>query len=148
MYVINIWQGQYQIAVGHDNTAGLRGLEGIVVAPGVRPFTVFKGWGNYNPGQTVIDGLGLESYSGFPTTQWLFAGVLREQVYFLMNTYCGGSYSGLVTVRTSTDQLDGNGDPVFAVFNAALRLPKLNEIQWRGRKAQNYALTFSRMVAA
>lgn len=147
MYVINIWQGQYQIAPGHNNTAGLRGLEGIIVVPGTRPFTVFKGWGNYNPGQTVINGLGLEQYSGFPTTQWLFGAVSRSQVYYLMTTYCSGSYSGLVTLRTSTDVVDGAGDPVFAVFNAVLRLPKLNEIQWRGNKAPNYALNYSRLVA-
>lgn len=145
--VINIWQGEYQLAVGYNNAAGLRGLEGIFISNDFQPFKAFRSWGTYSPGEVIIRGDGTEAYDGYPTCQWIFGGMTRLQLDYLMTTYCGGGYSGRVTVRTVTDAVGVDGRLTYANFNAVMRLTRLPDATVRGRAYANYPITFTRMVA-
>ena len=143
MTYLPIWQPNYQLAAGYNNTAGFRVLEGYVPAGDTRAFVPCRTWPNYDPGDIFIDGFGLDSYDGYPTTSWLLAIVTPTQDAWLSDTYCSGGRSGLVTIRTVTSRFN-----TFANFNANLRLPKLSDLEFirNGKNARNYRLTFTRLV--
>lgn len=142
--VNNVFQGQYQIAAGWNNASGLRGLEGVFIANDFIPFKTFKSWGNFNPGDAVVRGDGTVVFDGYPSCVWMFSIITRLQVQYLQDTYCAGSYSGKVTIKTSTDNVNATTAlPAFENYNAVLRLQPPGS----RRYYRDYALTFTRLIA-
>lgn len=138
-----------QLAAGHDNTAGLTAIETVLAGFDSTTFPGFPGvppshWGRFTRGGMVIRGNGLVTFRGYPTTEWPFGFLSRAQVRGLMDTYCGGSYSGLVTVRMHTDDPDN-----YENYNAVMILPQLSEIQPNQVKYNgflDYVVRLTRMV--
>lgn len=142
--LITVRQANYQIAAGNNNAAGFRVLENYVPAGDTRGFAPVRSWSQFDPGDLQIDGLGLDSYDGYPITAWLLAFCTPTQDAWLSTTYCSGGRAGLVTVKTVTNRYN-----TFANFNAVLRLPKLSNSEFiaEGKTMRNYKLTFTRLVA-
>jgi hypothetical protein len=138
-------QANYQIAAGNNNAAGLVTLEGTQADAEDYPrtFGTVRSYGFYDPGLQRVKPSGEKQFSGYPTTSWQLAVVTKAQEKYLRDTYCSGGYSGLVTVRTTTD----NNDDSFANYNAVIWLPKLSEQDWVGRYSRNYVIQFRKMVA-
>ena len=142
--VNTVFQGEYQIAAGWNNAAGLTGLEGVFIANDFIAFKTFKSWGNYIPGDPVIRGDGTIKFDGYPSCSWVFSIITRLQVQYLQDTYCGGSYSGKVTIRTSTDNVNATTAlPAYENYSAVMRLQPPGE----RRYYKNYPITFTRLVA-
>lgn len=144
----NIFQGNYQLAVGWGNAGALAGLEGILIANDFQPYKAHRSWGTYSPGEAVIRGDGTIVFDGYPSCQWVFAGMTRLQLQNLQDTYCGGGYSGKVTIRTATDNVNtANGAPAFENYNAVMLLTPLREASYSQRIYRQYAINFTRLVA-
>lgn len=111
----------YAIAVGNDNAAGLVNIENITPS-GDKTFYPPAGVGTYDPGQFRLRGDQTLYISGHASCEWVFRKLTRAQVRYLMDTYCGSSYSGKVTITTKTDNAN-----TYANYNAVMILPKLNE---------------------
>lgn len=139
-----VMQGNYQIAAGWNNASGLTGLEGVFVANDFLPFKTFKSWGTFNPGEAFVCSDGSVLFDGYPSCQWVFGVMTRQQLQYLQDTYCGGSYSGHVTIRTSTDNVNTTTNaPNYENYNAVMRLSPPSE-----RKLyKNYTIQFTRLVA-
>lgn len=144
MSLITLRQPSYAIAVGNNNASALRALEGYTPAGDTRAFVPCRTWPNFDPGDIQIDGNGLDSYDGYPSTAWLLAVVTPIQDAYLSDTFCSGGRSGLVTIRTVTSRFN-----TFANFNAVLRLPKLVDSDFirQGKNMRNYPMRFTRLVA-
>lgn len=144
MPLVSIWQGQYQLAVGWNNAGALRGLEGIFIANDFLPFKTFKAWGTFNPGDAVVRGDGTIVFDGYPSCSWVFSIMTRLQLQYLQDTYCGGSYSGKVTLRTSTDNVNSSTAlPAYENYNAIMRLPPPGERKYY----RNSTISFTRLIA-
>jgi hypothetical protein len=98
--------------------------------------------GNYDHGAFELRGNGTRITSGFALVTWLIGVVSREQHYYLRTTYCGGGYSGLVTVRTTVGDAS-----TFANYNAVLLLPKDIDGDYRIKQFVDYPMVFTRLVA-
>lgn len=139
-----VFQGEYRIAAGWNNAANLRGLEGVFVANDFIPFKTFKSWGTYSPGEAIIRGDGTVVYDGYPSCQWVFGVITRLQVQYLQDTYCGGSYSGKVTIRTATDNVNTvTALPAYENYNAVMRLSPVGERKYY----RNWTILFTHLVA-
>lgn len=144
----NVFQGNYQLAAGWNNAGALTGLEGLLVANDFLPFKTFRSWGTYSPGEAVIRGDGTIVFDGYPSCQWILGGMTRLQLQYLQDTYCSGGYSGKVTVRTATDNVNtSTGAPAFENYNAVMRLPTIKDADYKGRSYRQYAIAFTRLVA-
>lgn len=140
---------EYQLAAGNNNAAGLQPIEYILAAldtarPGIPAFPP-KAWARYTPGTAKIRGNGVVTFSGYPVAEWPVGFVTRTQARGLMTTYCSSGYSGLVTVRTRTDN-----PASYANYNAVMILPLLSDfradqVKWDGYT--DYVIRFVRMVA-
>lgn len=138
-------QGQYQLAVGWNNAAGLTGLEGVMLANDFIPFKTFESWSSFSPGDPVVRGDGTIVYDGYPSVVWTFGAMTKLQLQYLQDTYCGGSYSGKVTVRTSTDNVNLTTTfPAFENYNAVMRLTPPTAAR---RYYLKYQIAFLRLVA-
>lgn len=142
--VNNVFQGQYQLAAGWNNAAGLRGLEGVFIANDFIPFKTFKSWGTYDPGEAIIRGDGTIVFDGYASCKWVFSIITRLQVQYLQDTYCSGGYSAKVTIKTATDNVNSSTAlPAYENYNAIMRLQPPGE----RRYYPNYPIAFSRLVA-
>lgn len=142
--VNTVFQGEYKIAAGWNNASGLTGLEGVMIANDFLPFKTFRSWGTYSPGEAVIRGDGTIVFDGYPSCQWIFGVITRMQVQYLQDTYCGGSYSGKVTIRTSTDNVNTTtGLPAYENYSAVMLLSALGD----RRYYKNYTISFAKLVA-
>lgn len=142
--VNTVFQGEYKLAAGWNNAAGLTGLEGVFIANDFIPFKTFKSWGTYNPGEAIIRGDGTIVFDGYPSCSWVFSIITRLQVQYLQDTYCSGSYSGKVTIRTSTDNVNTTTAlPAYENYSAVMRLQPPGESKYY----KNYAIEFSRLIA-
>jgi hypothetical protein len=110
---------EYALSPGY-NTTDFTVIEGLVPFEGALPFQAFRGWATYDPGTFVIRGDGTLLIEGYPTAQWVFNMMTKYQLKHLMDAYCGGSYSGLVTVKTTTDVPD-----TLITCNAVMTIDKL-----------------------
>lgn len=131
----------YALSAGY-NTTDFSVIEGLVPFESTLPFQAFRGWATYDPGVFTIRGDGSLSIQGFPTAQWVFSMMTKYQLKWLMDTYCGGSYSGLVSVKTTADTPD-----TLITFNAAMTIDKLPQ---QNPYFGNYlpaTIRFTRMVA-
>lgn len=101
----------YQMAAGHDNTAGLELVNILTDANGVR-FVMPRGLPFRSRGERRYRTDGSIARVGFDQVQWHFSAMTLAQYAYMIATY-----EGLVTIHhplTST---------VFANFNASLWLP-------------------------
>lgn len=132
----------YQIAAGNNNAAGLTNIEDITPS-GDEAFLAPDGIGKYRPGATAqIRGDGTIVWAGYPSTSWEFSYLTLAQIRYLQTTYCSNGYSGLVTIRTHTDN-----NETYANFNAVMILPVLPDTPLLYPVITNYSIRFTRMVA-
>lgn len=131
----------YSLAPGHNNAAGLTVIEGLAPFGGL-DFKTFRGWAQYDPGQFIIRGDGSLYISGYPSTQWDFAWISNDQLYYFMTNYGNAGYSGQVTVATASDIPD-----TLTVYNAIMTIDKLpNQNPYFGQYL-GANIRFTRMVA-
>lgn len=130
----------YKIAVGNNNAAGLVNIETIIPAGDIAFPSPIARW-NYNPGERVIRGSGMEYRRGFPLQHWQMGTLTSDQYAYAKTTWCGGGYSGLVTVRTR------HVSATYANYNAVLVIPAENELEAGVFRYFNVVFTFNRMVA-
>lgn len=111
-----------RIGVGWDVAFGsLTVLTSIVVSgqpifgPEVIP--------HYSPGIYKFQGNGLVKTLGYQTVQWMFGILTYAQYAYLSTTYCGGGFSGKVTVWTNL------GTPTYVRVNAIMVLPDQKNLQ-------------------
>lgn len=130
----------YAIAAGHNNTGGYTKFGAIVPTshiafhePIARP--------NYNPGIRHIRMDGRVYITGYPSQVWIIGFMSFIQYDYLLTTYCGGGYSGLVSVKTRYLSVD------YDDYNATLTLPTSDSLQSTGIGYQAVPLTFSRLIA-
>lgn len=132
----------YRIGAGHNLPLGsLTNIEDIVPGSDVA-FYPPESLGFYDPGQFRVRGDGSVMTAGFPKTEWRWRSITRAQVRHLQDTYCGGGYSGTVTIYTTTDAED-----TYTRHNATMILPKLGESSKNFTRYTNYVVRMSRMVA-
>jgi len=136
---------EFQLAAGNNNAAGLQVLIDKIAsrAPWPRVALGIQSYQNYDNGIARITGAGTAFVSGFPSIIWRLSAVTWEQEEYIRDTYCSGGLSGLVTVRTNTNDLP----EVFANYDAVLSVNKFvdSDIVWR--RFRNYEMRFSRLVA-
>lgn len=82
---------------------------------------------HYSPGIYKIQGNGLVKTLGYQTVKWMFGILPYDQYAYLSTTYCGGGFSGKVTVYTNL------GTPTYVRVNAIMILPNQQDLQ-----AQNW----------
>lgn len=132
----------YQIAAGNNNAAGLTNIESITPSGNIA-FPPPAARGYKNPGTRRVRGNGVSTYTGYVSQIWRMVSLTYEQYAYLKTTYCGGGYSGPVTVRTRF------GTAAYANYNAVLNIPTeadLAQVDY-GWGYQPAVLTYTRMVA-
>lgn len=136
-----IYNSEYSIATGHDNEAGFTVWEAITVnSRNMLPVSKF---GEYDPGEFKQRNNGTYYQRGSDNLTWIINGMFFDQYRYLMETYCSNAYSGLVTIRTLTDDPD-----TYANKNATLHLPKwLGATEDRVQFMRNVPLTFVKLIA-
>lgn len=130
----------YAVAVGYNNAAGLTNLETIKPVGDIRYFCVVEGYANYDPGVEKLRLDGLKYYVGWPSTKWIFNILTRKQYEYLRDTFCGGGYTGQVTINTTTDR------EAYGHFNAIIDIPKLTAQQRHYIVFEDFPITFRKMV--
>lgn len=136
-----VFQSEYQLAAGNNNAGGLVTIEGVVPSGG-RPFPPLRMYGTYSEGVRKVRSTGTLFTSGFNTVAWSWSALTKGQFRYLQETYCSDGYSGLVTVRTQTD------DPgVYANYNAIMTLPEHTSSRRRGPFFVDVVVVFSRLEA-
>lgn len=132
---------EYALSPGY-NTDDFTVITGLVPYEGAEPILQFRGWATYDPGIFTVRGDGTLLIEGFPTAQWIFNLLNKYQLKYLMDTYCGGGYSGLVSVQTTSDIPD-----TLVTFNAVMTIKKLPEQNPYYSFYLPATITFTRMVA-
>jgi len=132
---------EYALSPGY-NSDDFTVITGLVPYEGAEPILAVRGWSFYDPGIMTVRGDGTFLIEGYPTTSWNFSLLDKYQLKYLMDTFCGGGYSGLVTVRTTSDIPDTLID-----FNAVMTIDKLpNQNAYFGYYLPA-TIRFTRMVA-
>lgn len=110
-----------RIGAGHNLPLGsLANIETIQPTGDVN-FYPPESYGNYDPGVAKYRTDAHVAFSGFNKTVWRWRGkITRKQARYLQDTYCGGGYSGDVTIYT---ELDNPG--TYVRCNAVMNLTKL-----------------------
>lgn len=140
--MVYVFQRNYQISASNNNVAGLASLEGAAVS-GDNPIPPFRGFGGYDNGSAKVRENGTLYLAGYPSCVWYFDYLSFLQYGYISTTYCGGSISGLVTIKTTLA-----GSTIFANYNAVLTIKKRSELSWRvGGVFDNVQLVFTRLVA-
>jgi len=114
----------HQIAAGHDNAAGLVNIEDITDGSGYA-FLFVRSVGQYVPGELVPTLNVSIAVLGVTKITWTWAALRTSQYEYLKDTYGGGGYTGLVTIRTTTT-VKGT----YANYNARMLLKPEAELQW------------------
>lgn len=132
----------YQISAGNNNAAGLTKL-GKITPSGDIPFCEPTARLNYSPGMRRLRLDGTIYAAGWKSQEWTLGFLTLKQYDHLKTTYCGGGYSGLVTVRT---RFNSGG---YANYNAVLQLPTEAELEQNrgGNKWTNVPLKLMNLVA-
>lgn len=89
-----------------------------------KPFADPKVIPFYSPGQRLIRADGSVYNAGFAEVTWQFGFMFFDQYYYLSSTYCGGGWSGEVTILTSLANIGS-----FARMNAQLIMPQQTELK-------------------
>lgn len=105
----------YGIASGHGGTP--TNWETLDDSDGYK-FPPVAALGAYEQGALVQRGNGTITVDGLPKIAWKVQYLTYKQYKKIKTDYCSGGYSGLVTIRTKTDD-----DATYANYNAVLQLP-------------------------
>ncbi len=95
----------------------------------------------FNPGSVRIRMDGQIYNTGFPSADWHFDTMFRDQYRYLQSNYTtgGNSYSGTVTMKTP------NVAGTYTPYNAIMILPPLPEIERNFTAYRNITVKFSRL---
>jgi hypothetical protein len=115
---MTLFDPELKIAAGHNNVAGLVSIESITATGDSRPYSIPTAWFNYVPGQFKVRTDQTIYIRGKPSTAWVFTYMTKNQLVYLQDTYCAGSYDGNVTIRT---RLRDNG--AYLNMNARMLVP-------------------------
>lgn len=130
----------YAIASGHDQTLNsLSNIETISVN-GYKFVVVGRARGSYKRGRREITGRGGDAWNGYQTTQWVMAGLFYAQLTYLRDTYCGGEWSGEVTIYTTL------GGDTYYRCNATMRLDNPGDADGYFYAVKNYPIRMTRIV--
>lgn len=132
----------YQLEANWNSAGGLTAIETILAGyetlEAHRPSAFPRSFGTYDPGVFQIRGNGLSTTAGFALCTWPFDVMGYAQARGLMDNFAAGGYTGLVTLRTRTDD-----EGTYANFNATMRLPKPSELRTNGYAWLDYTIRFS-----
>lgn len=113
----------YRIAAGHNVAlASLVNIESLAPAGDVA-FYPPRSFGTYTAGAVRVRTDGRVYLAGYPSVVWRFGLLTRAQFRYLQTTYCGGGYSGAVTIYTRLDNA-----AQYKRCNAIMVLPQLAEL--------------------
>lgn len=134
-------QYDYKIAAGWNQPDGsLVNIEAIRPVGG-KYFYAPSAYSSFNPGSVRLRMDGNVYNTGFPSADWQFSTLWRDQFQFLQQEYTvgGNSYSGNVTVQTR------NIEGTYTKYNAVLVLPTLPEIERNFTAYRNVSIKFTRL---
>lgn len=120
-----ILQPNIQIAPNHNNVAGLTAVEAIIPTGDI-PFYPVRQYGTFDVGLSKTRLNGRPYFAGRQSCQFISQVMTIKQFNHLKTTYCGGGYSGLVTIR-----IRANNPTAYANYNATLVLPKESDLEYR-----------------
>lgn len=113
----------YRIAAGYNVALGsLVNIERIKPTNDQYFFAPYA-IGSGSPGQKKVKLNGPSYRSGYPSVDWVFGVLTRVQYEYLKTTYCGGGFTGEVTIYTT---VSGNS---YSRYNAVIDVPPTIEIQ-------------------
>jgi len=110
---------QYNYAIGAGYGLALSSLaylEEIIPTGDTDTIVAPQGLGLFRYGNALVRGDGTNAYNGYPAQDWLLAGLTRNGYQYIRTTFCGGGYSGKVTINTRA------GATAYARYNAILWL--------------------------
>jgi len=114
----------YQIASGHDNSAGLVAVTSITPA-GSQAFPPLRARASYQPGVLRVRADGAFYETGFASAVWTFDVLLDLQYGYLYTTYAAdATNANKVTIRTP------NRLGVFTTYNARIVLPPRRDLTY------------------
>lgn len=105
----------YQLADGHNNTAGFVSMLDIVVDE--QRLARITSLGSHQPARFIKGLDGISRPDGGDVFTWTFEWMSPEEVAYIKTTFLNGGYSGYVTVETLTSER------VWVEQNAILTLP-------------------------
>lgn len=131
----------YRIAATYNVAlASLTNVENIR-ATNDKLFIAPNGYDGYNPGEFAIRGDGTDYIAGYATDKWFFQYMTRAQYSYWQTTFCGGAFSGKVTIYTRI------GSTTYARYNAICHLPPPATLRQRNGTWREINVTFTHMVA-
>ena len=133
---------QYKIASGYNVASGSLVNVETIVPSGDQPFFSPRASGLYDPGTERDRGDGTILYVGFAWLYWEFQVMTRAQLAYLRTTYCGGDWSGKVTINTTL------GGTTYSRMNAVMKLPKPVDSDGAFFAFKNYRAKMTRLVAS
>lgn len=125
-----VFDPELQIAAGHNNAAGLVSIASIIAPGDSRPFVAPSAWFNYSPGEFLIRLDQTRYIRGTPNTAFIFSFMTKNQWVYLSDTYCGGGYTGNVTIRTRLRDPNNysNNNAIMYLPSPAETTPRLGRI--------------------
>lgn len=129
---------EYALAVGFNNAANLLRLDTVIINN--RPIVV-RGVGRYNGGELQTNTNGRATFIGYASITWEFSVLTYAMYEYLNATFCGGVYSGDVTLRTRRDGAS------YANYNGVLTLPFTSELTKRFGAYTNVSVQLTRLEA-
>jgi hypothetical protein len=130
----------YSIAAAWNNAAGLVKV-GLIVPASHIAFFEPVGRPSWNPGITRIRLDAMNYQAGYESQEWLFQLMTFAHYAHFRTTYCGGGYSGKVTIRTRYQ------NTAYFNANAIAALPPAPELQSTGQGYQNVIVTMRKIIA-
>jgi len=95
-----IFDPELKIAASFNNAAGLVSIASITASGDTRPFVAPMAWFNFSPGQFKIR-LNQNRYiSGKQNGAFTFTFMTKNQWLHFSDTWCGGGYTGEITIQT------------------------------------------------
>jgi hypothetical protein len=130
----------YSIAAGHNNAAGLV-VVGLIVPSSHIAFFEPVARPSWNPGITRIRLDAMNYQAGYDSQEWLFQFMTFAHYAYFRTTYCGGGYSGKVTIRTRYQTAS------YFNANAIASLPLPSQLQSTGQGYQNVPVVMRKIIA-
>lgn len=116
---------EYAIGAGHNLPLGSLTYVHAIRATGELEYCrPPASYGTYSPGVLRVRGNRLATFAGDEVVKWR-ESFTKLQFKHWQDTYCGGGYSGFVTVNTKTDV-----PTTYERYNATLIMPTLKDSSW------------------
>jgi hypothetical protein len=130
----------YKIAAGWNNAGSLTNIGAVVPSSNIRFFEPVAR-PSWNPGTIKIRLDALTYVAGYPSQVWLFQFMTFAQYAHFRTTWCGGAYSGKVTIRTRYQNAN------YFNANAIAILPVPDSFQATGQGYQNVSVLMRKIIA-